>query len=85
MLGTPCTIPLMGNAGVPLMATLNLLGFTLGLPMWLFYTPTVLNALDASQVSTLYQGHQNNVSPSPVATSPPPSTSCGESSDTSNL
>ena len=84
MLGTPCTIPLTGNVGFPLMATLNLPRFTLGLPMWLFSTPTVLNAPDASQVSSLYQGHQNTASPSHVATSPPPSTSCGESTDTSN-
>ena len=84
MLGTPCTIPLMGNVGVPLMATLNLPGFTLGLPVWLFLTPTVLNALDASQVSSLYQGHKNTAFPSPVVDSPPPSTSCSESTDTSN-
>ena len=83
-MGTPCHIPLTGNVGVPLMATLNLLGFTLGLPVWLFSTPIVLNAPDVSQVSSLYQGHQNIVSPSPVVSSPPPSTSCGESSDTSN-
>ena len=57
MVGTPCTIPLIGNVGVPLMATLNLPGFTLGLLVWLFSTPTVLNAPDASQVSSLYQGH----------------------------
>ena len=86
MLGTPCIIPLTRNVGVPLMATLNLPGFTLGLPMWLFSTPTVLNAPDASQVSSLYKGHQNIASPSPVASFPPPSISCGvESFDTSNL
>ena len=84
MLGTPCIIPLIGNVGVPLMATLNLPRFTLGLPVWLFSTPIVLNALDASQVSSLYQGHQNTASPSPVVDSPPPSTSCGESTNTSN-
>ena len=66
------------------MATLNLPGFTLGLPVWFFSTPTVLNAPDVSQVSSLYQGHQNIASPSPVAASHPPSTSCGESIDTSN-
>ena len=60
--------------GVPLMATLNLHGFTLGLPVWLFSTPTVLNAPDASQVSSLYQGHQNTASPSPIVDSPAPST-----------
>ena len=84
MLGTPCTIPLTGNVGVPLMATLNIPRFTLGLTVWLFSTPTALNAPDASQVSSLYQGHQNTTSSSPVAASPPPSTSCGESTDTSN-
>ena len=84
MLGTPCTIPLIGNVCVPLMATLNLPGFTLGLPVWLFSTPTALKAPDASHVSSLYQGHQNTTSPSPVVDSPTPSTSCGESTDTSN-
>ena len=85
MLGDSCTFTFTKNVGVPLMATLNLPGFTLGLLVWLFSSPTVLNAPGASQVRTLYQGHQKIVSPSPVATSPPPSTSCGEISDTSNL
>ena len=76
MLGTPCTIPLMGNVGVPLMATLNLPRFTLGLPVWLFSSPTILNAPSASQVRSLYQGNQNIASPSPVVDSPTPSTSC---------
>ena len=84
MLGNPCTIPLIGNVGVPLMATLNLPGFTLGLPVRLFSTPTVLNAPDASQVRSLYQGHQKIASPSPVAASSACSTSCSESTDTSN-
>ena len=84
MLGTSSTIPLMGNVGVPLMATLNLPGFTLGIPMWLFSTPTILNAPSASQVRSLYHGHQNTTSPSPIVDSPPPSTSCGESTNTSN-
>ena len=83
-MGTPCAIPLTGNVGVPLMATLNPPSFTLGLPVWLFSIPTILNAPDASQVRSLYQGYQNTASPSPVVDSPPPSTSCGESIDTSN-
>ena len=66
------------------MATLNLPGFTLGLSVWLFSNLTVLNAPDASQVSSLYQGNQKTTSPSPVVDSPPPSTSCGESTDTSS-
>ena len=72
------------NDGVPLMATMNLPGFTLGIPVWLFSTPNVLNDPNASQVSSLYHGHQNTASPSPVVDSPLPSTSCGESTDTSN-
>ena len=54
MLGNPCTIPLIQNVGVPLMATLNLPRFTLGIPVWLFSTPIILNAPDASQLSSLY-------------------------------
>ena len=85
MLGTPCsTIPLTGNLGVPLMATLNLPGFTLGIPVRLFSTPTILNDPNASLVSSLYQAHQNTASPSLVVDSPPPSSSCSESTDTSN-
>ena len=84
MLENHCTIHLIGNVGFPLMATLNLPGFTLGISVWLFSNPTILNALDASQVSSLYQGNQNTASPSLVVDSPPPSTSCGESTDTSN-
>ena len=85
MQGDSCAFPFTGNVSVPLMATLNLPRFTLRLPVWFFSTPTILNSHDASQVGTLYQGHQNNVSPSPLEISPPPSISCGESSDTSNL
>ena len=59
ILGTPCSIPLTGNVGVPLMATLNLPGFTLGILVWFFSYPTIPNAPDSSQVSTLYQGNQN--------------------------
>ena len=84
MLGTPCTIPVIGIVGVPLMATLNLPGFTLGLSVWFFSTPNVMNALGASQVISLYQGHQNTTYPSLIVDSPPPSTSCSESTNTSN-
>ena len=84
MLGTPCTIPLIGNVGVPLMATLNLPRFTLGILVWFFSTPTILNDHDASQVSSLYQGNQNTTSPSPLVDDPTPSTSGGESTNTSN-
>ena len=72
MLGSPCTFTLTRNVGVPLMATLNLPRFTLGLPVWWFSTPTVMNAPDASQVSSLYQGHKNVAFPSLVVNSCPP-------------
>ena len=84
--GTPlqgglCGFPGFGSVGAPLMATLSLPGFTIGLPLWLFPTPVVLNAPDASQVRTLYQEHQNNQDPlpsSPVTSASSLSTSSSE-------
>lgn len=73
--------PWFGNVGAPLMATLNLLRFTLILPVWFFSTLNVLNALDASKTSTLYQDHQNNsnhLSSSPVNSVSPHFVSSGE-------
>ena len=84
--GTPlqgglCGFPGFGNVGAPLMATLSLPGFTIGLSVWLFSTPVVLNAPYASQESTLYQERQNNQDPlpsSPVTSTSSLSTSSGE-------
>lgn len=56
--GYPYAFPCFGDIGPPLMATLNIPGFTVGLPVWLFTNPVVPNAPDASQVSTLCQEHQ---------------------------
>jgi len=75
------TFPLCGDVGPPLMATLNLLGFSFGLPVWLFSTPKVPYAPDASHISILYHEHQNNFDPlssSPLRLVYPPSTSSGE-------
>lgn len=75
------TFPLCGDIGPPLMATLNLLGFSLGLSVWLFSTPKVPYAPDASHISTLYQEHQNHFDPlssSPLRLVSHPSTSSGE-------
>jgi len=75
--GFPC----FGNVGAPLMATLNIPRFTVGLRVWLFSTLSVPNASDASQASTLYQEHQNNQNPlpsSPVTSTSPLSTSSSE-------
>ena len=75
------TFPLCVDIGPPIMATLNLSGFALGLPVGLFSTLNVLNAPDASHISTLYQEHQNNFNPlssSPLRSVSPPSISSGE-------
>jgi hypothetical protein len=85
--GDPCAFPCFLDIGPPMMATLNLPRFTVGLLVWLFTNPVVSNALDASQVSTLCQEHQTNLDPShssPIKSSPPPSSSSGESTTTSN-
>jgi hypothetical protein len=51
--GDSCAFPFFGNVGVPLMATLNIPRQNVGLPVWFGTIPNVLNALDASQLSTL--------------------------------
>jgi hypothetical protein len=85
--GDSCAFPFFGNVGAPLMATLNIPGLNVGLPVWLWTTLNVLNSLDASQISTLCHGHQIDVDPLPsslVKSTPPPSPSSGESLATSN-
>jgi hypothetical protein len=39
--GDSCAFPFFGNVGVPLMATLNILGLNVGLPVWLGTIPNV--------------------------------------------
>jgi hypothetical protein len=81
--GDSCAFPFFGNVGVPLMATLNIPGLNVGLPVWLGTIPNVLNSLDASQLRTLCHGHHVDV-PSSTKSSPPPSSFSGESLATSN-
>ena len=84
--GDPCVFLCFGDVGPPMMATLNLLGFTVGILICLFTNPIVPSAPNASQVSTPCQEHQTNPDPfhsSPIKYSPPPSSS-GESTTTSN-
>jgi hypothetical protein len=81
--GDSCAFPFFGNVGVPLMATLYLPGLNVGLPVWLGTIPNVLNALDASQLSTLCHGHHVYV-PSSRKSYPPPSSFSGEILATSN-
>ena len=44
----PCAFPFFGNIGTPLMATLNIPGSNVGLPVWLRSTPNIPNVLEAS-------------------------------------
>jgi hypothetical protein len=81
--GDSCDFPFFGNVGVPLMATLYILGLNVGLPVWLGTILNVSNALDASQLSTLSHEHPVDVSSS-TKSSPPPSPTSGESTCTSN-
>jgi hypothetical protein len=90
--GEPFVFPSYGNIGPPHIATLSLPGLTIGLPVWLFSTQVILNAVSASVVSTSPQEHQPHVDPSPsspVRSSSPsslarsPSVSSSSSSESS--
>jgi hypothetical protein len=84
--GDSFSFPFFGNVGSPLMATLNILGLNVALQVWFCTTQNVPNSLDASQISTLYQGHRMYVDPlsfEPVKPTPF-SPSSGESLDASN-
>jgi len=43
--GNPSPFPPFGNIGAPYMATLSIPRFTIGLPVWLFSTFLVQNAM----------------------------------------
>jgi hypothetical protein len=94
--GEPFVFPSYGNIGPPHIATLSLPGLTIGLPVWLFSTQVILNAVSASVISTSPQENQPHVDPSPsspVRSSSPSSlarspsissSSSSESSEASN-
>jgi hypothetical protein len=94
--GEPFVFPSYGNIGPPHIATLSLPGLTIGLPVWLFSTQVIPNAVSAPVTSTCPQEHQTHVDPSPsspVRSSSPSSlamspfvssSSSGESSEASN-
>jgi hypothetical protein len=63
--GEPFCFPSYENIGPPHIATLSLLGLTIGLLVWLFSTQVIPNAVIASVVSTSTQEHQPHVDPSP--------------------
>jgi len=50
--GNPSPFPFLENIGAPYMATLSRLGFTIGLPVWLFSTSLVQNVMISPQSST---------------------------------
>jgi hypothetical protein len=94
--GEPFVFPSYGNIGPPHIATLSLPGLTIGLPVWLFSTQVIPNAVSSSVTSTSPQGNQPHVNPSTsslvrsffpssLAISPFVSSSLsGESSEASN-
>jgi hypothetical protein len=61
----PFVFPSYGNIGPPHIATLSLPSLTIGLPIWLFSTQVIPNAVSASFASTSPQGNQTHVDPSP--------------------
>jgi hypothetical protein len=66
-LGEPFVFPSYRNIGPIHIATLSLPGLTIGLPVWLFSTQVVPNAVSASFVSTYPQENQPHVDPSPYS------------------
>jgi hypothetical protein len=63
--GEPFFFPSYGNIGPPHIATLSLPGLTIGLPVWLFSTQVIPNAVSASFTRTSPQENQPHVHPSP--------------------
>jgi hypothetical protein len=63
--GEPFVFPSYRNIGPPHIATLSLPGLTIGLPVWLFSTQVIPNAVSASVASTSPHEHQPHVDPSP--------------------
>ena len=53
--GYRCAIPHVGNVGPLLMATLNLLGFTIVILVWIFSTLNVLNDIDSYQETIVHK------------------------------
>ena len=75
--------PPCGDVGPPFIATLNLLGLTIGLPIWLFSNPVIPNAPFVSDPGPLLHEHQPHVNPSP-SSSDVKSTSLSSSSPIEN-
>jgi hypothetical protein len=87
-LGEPFVFPSYGNIGTPHIATLSLPGLTIGLPVWLFSTQVIPNAVSSLVVSTSPQEHQPHVDPSPsspIRSSSPSSLARSSSISSSSL
>jgi hypothetical protein len=63
--GETFIFPCFGNIGPPYIATLSLIGFTIGLTVWYFSTLVIPNAPGASNAIPLPQEHQPYVDPLP--------------------
>jgi hypothetical protein len=86
--GEPFVFPSYGNIGPPHITTLSLPGLTIGLPVWLFSTQIIPNAVGALVMSTSPQEHQPHVDPSPsspVRSSSPSSLAMSPSISSSSL
>jgi len=83
--GNPSPLSSWGDIGSPYMATLSLLGITIGLLVWLFSTSVIHNTVIPQQSNQ--QPDDTEVTPSPSTSFVSPSTSSsslGETSDTKN-
>lgn len=77
----PSTFPYFGNVGPPYIATLSLLGFTIGLPIWLFSTSLAQSTpIVPPQQSSPSQHHQPSVDPLPSSPNFSSSISCSSPS-----
>ena len=86
--GNPGPFPPFGNFDAPYMATLSLLGLTVGLPVWLFSTSVVPNVSPTVHSSPPPEQHhvdsKVDLSPSSLVSASSSSTSPSESMDLSN-
>ena len=84
--GNPSPFPPFGNIGAPYMATLSLLGLTIGFLVWLFSTSLApqLNIPTIGQNKPPVDPKVDPLSSSLVFSSSPSSSSPGESIETSN-
>jgi hypothetical protein len=80
----PFVFPNYKNVGPPYIATLSLPGLTIGLPVWLFSTPVILNVASASNLSTT-PTHQPYVDISPSSPIRSPSLPPSSPSESSKL